>query len=287
MHRTPENLRKVLDLLAAGYRLSHVMGAIGAHEKTIFEWLKRDDVMVDWPEGESPRLFRELAIQARKQSCVAFEQAMRSEVLHGIPRIVVEGGEVQYQLDPTFLGWTDDEMRALAFAPSERYLRDKDGQPMPLIVYDPAPAHLKIKMLTSLMPNTYGDRRTVDVNARINGGVLTIGAKPKEPLALAPPIEDDDEPLDHDDATRDRDTDSPLVRDLRKRLREGVRNPLPQGRGIVADPRDEDDGDVVRVPARPAPPRPGPAGTGVPPQRQFEREGIGHGDVVPGGFKTA
>jgi hypothetical protein len=84
----------------------------------------------------------------------------------------------------------------------------------------------------------------------------------------------------------DRDSDSPLVADLRRRLRDGVRNPVPRAAVPIGRPADERNGDggPVRDDAdRSESAASRPVG---PTHHVVEREGLGHGVPAPGGFKT-
>jgi hypothetical protein len=201
-----DELRRLLDFLVARPRLGAAMQAIGHAEKTIFALLKKSAagdprLVMSWPKDSEARPFHELVVEARRKNVIVFEAAMRSEALEGIPRVVLHDGEIQYQRDPRFVGWSDADMVALGFDLSQRYLRDKNGNAIPLVVMDSAPAHLKIHMLKSLIPQTYGEKKTLDVNNRINGSVMVLGATPVEsrPVldaqfaeALPAPIEADD-----------------------------------------------------------------------------------------------
>jgi hypothetical protein len=247
--------------------------------------------MIDWPEGEPVRLFRDCAIEARKLSVVAFEMSMRSEALHGIPRTVIHDGHVCYQEDEELVRLGEDYAIGVLGYP-DMYKRDAQGNRIPLVVYDPAPAMTKVHMLRSLMPQTYNPGNVVNVDQKISGGVLVLTGNAKEVPALAPPAVEPaalaPEPVEReasnsaqvdtasdDDAATPRDDDSPLVADLKRRLREGVANPAPKAPVMIGKPSDEDE-PMVAAPTLPQPQR-----------RQFDGvEGIGEPKRPPGGYRT-
>jgi hypothetical protein len=185
---THANLTHFLDLMCGHPNISAGARAIGCTPQAVFLWLKRsaagdEKFLVRWPDADDASIqFAEAVKLARKRFTVLFESQMRSEVVNGIPRVVIHNGEVQYQKDSRFIGWSDEEMIALGFSLHERYLRDADGNAVPLVVHEAAPAHLKIHVSRALIPQTYGDHRSVavDVNARVRSSVMVIGAK-REP----------------------------------------------------------------------------------------------------------
>jgi hypothetical protein len=214
------NLTHFLDLMTGHPNISAGARAIGCTPQAVFLWLKRsaagdEKFLVRWPDAEdAPIQFAEAVKLARKRFTVLFESQMRSEVVNGIPRVVIHNGEVQYQKDPELVGkpWLIE----LLGLPDD--LLRIDGKVQPLVVYESAPSHLKIHVSRGLIPQTYGDHRTVDVNARVRSSVMVIGSNPKpEPKT----IEHASEPVQaiEGDPFADQPGDSPMVADLKARAR--------------------------------------------------------------------
>ena len=172
---TKENLIKVLDSIASKPNFARAMRGIGAHESTLYRWLKRSaagdiDFLISWPEGEEPRQFVELVALARRYWSVKWEAQLRDELSEGIPRTVIHEGQIQYRkMDPRDyrllldLGLT---------AEGDDWERDKHGKRIPLVVHDAAPAHSKIRGADHLLG--WSESKKLDVNARVTGGILVI-----------------------------------------------------------------------------------------------------------------
>jgi hypothetical protein len=235
MLRSQQNLKRVLDSIASKPNLARAMRAIGASESTIFRWLKRSaagdpDFLVSWPEGEPPRQFVELVALARRYWSVKWEAQLRDELSEGIPRTVIHDGEIQYRkMDPRQY----QEWLALGLVDEgDDWERDKHGRRIPLVVYDAAPAHLKIRGADHLLG--WSETKKLDVQQRV-GGVLVIKRPNNTP----------DE------------SESELVRDLRRRLADleanGPKNPSPRAPVPVGRPSDEPRNDPPAHGARPMP----------------------------------
>jgi hypothetical protein len=279
MLRSHENLKRVLDSIASKPNLARAMRAIGASESTIFRWLKRSaagdpDFLVSWPEGEPPRQFVELVALARRYWSVKWEGQLRDELSEGIPRTVIHDGAIQYRkMDPRkykewlALGLVDE---------GDDFERDKHGQRIPLVVYDAAPAHLKIRGADHLLG--WSETKKLDVQQRV-GGVLIMKR-----------------------SNSSDENESALVRDLRQRLADLEANgpkhshpetkPVPVGRSSD-EPRTD-----------PLPPAPGarpmpnnkrlPAPAATPFTKMDDRaEGVGSAPLSAeqmakvGGFRVA
>jgi hypothetical protein len=259
---TKENLRRVLDALAQNPKYAPAMRSIGAKsEGLIFHWLKlsasgHKAFLLRWPTDseQDEKQFIDHVASAKLYWRSKWESQLRSELSEGIPRVIVHEGEVQYKkLDPILhrdlveLGVIDKE---------DIWERDDKGQRIPLTVMDAAPAHLKIRGAEHMLG--WREVRTVDVNQKISGGVMIIGAR--------------------------KQSESALVADLRRRLAEleanGPANPHPAAPVFVGKPSDE-----PAMGERPAPMR-----KALPPpskQPRGERDHIGAGVVPPGGFKMS
>jgi hypothetical protein len=141
-----------------------------------------------WPHDEDDESAEQIQFVAaiaiaRKRHVALFEAQLRNEVTNGIPRTVIDGGAVQYIRDPELVGrqWLID----LLGLPDD-YLRI-DGKVQPLVVYEAAPAHLKIHVSRGLMPGLYGDRSEVSV--RHSGGVQIIKRQSGPAKPVAAPVQ--------------------------------------------------------------------------------------------------
>jgi hypothetical protein len=189
---TKDNLRRVLDQITSRPALGPAMRSIGASEKQIFTWLKRSnagdpDFLIDWPEGDEPIQFVEAVALARKRHVALFEAQLRNEVTEGIPEVQIKDGAIVWELDRKWVGVSDDIMKLCGLDPVyHRYRRDKDGNAIPLVLATAAPAHLKIHVSRGLMPNLYGDHRTLDINAHHGGAVQVIHRRPVQQQVASP-----------------------------------------------------------------------------------------------------
>jgi hypothetical protein len=234
---------------------------------------------------------------ARKRNVILYEATLRDTVTNGQRRQVVHDGKLALAYNDRIAPCdrdADSEMLRILYDVSDPWARDELGRLQPLEIVEPCPAHLSIRAAAALMPSLWGEKRQLDVNIAGQGGVMVLGAsKPPEPVAAIEDhhsepvdtvmaIEAQSAPLDAEDAMTDHISDSPLVADLRRRLREGVRNPLPRAAVPIGRPQDDHDGEgrrpVYEDDVRPRP-APRPRGDG--------EEGLGSGDVAPGGYRTA
>jgi hypothetical protein len=195
---TPENLTAFLEFISKKPNLAAAARSIGISEAAVFNWLHRSAAdqkaanidspfRLSWPEGSEPAYFHELIGRARARYKLLFEAQLRDEVTNGIPRVQTRDGQVVYQLDPQFVGWSDKDMEALGFDLSERYLRDSKGNAIPLVLNESAPAHLKIHVSRALLPE-YADKRSVEFHGTMQSAVRVISDRPAPIRALpAPP----------------------------------------------------------------------------------------------------
>ena len=182
----PELLRHFLSIICSRPNISLACKASGLGETTFRTFLKRSRagdpaLMIDFPEGSEPQQFADCLTFARRQSLILFELTIRDHCLNGIARILrnPSSGDIVYEKDPRFIGLSDDDMRLIGEDdPSVefcRLLRDEKGMPVPVVVYDQAPAHLKIKLLESAVPG-FVDRKVVSLDQTVSGSVQVIAA---------------------------------------------------------------------------------------------------------------
>jgi hypothetical protein len=293
---TDETKRALLDRIVEAPSIRAACRHVGIHVSTFYAWLEKNDPL-EWPEGSEPQGFQAVYSRARKLSILLWESQARNEVLSDggcvTTRQVVLDGKLCYAYRPDVAPQDRDDPELLqilyGITTGDALLRDDLGRLVPLEVREvsPAPAHLKIHCLKSLIPSyNPAERRESDV--RVAGGVMILGAPPKqEPkklIAAPQPL-----PANDEDAATERPGDSDLVRDLRRRLRDGVKNarPLAMARAV---PDDDDPDDVP--PHRPQAAAPMASIPATPrPDRRERADGIGAGPdphMIAGaqGFKT-
>jgi hypothetical protein len=188
------NMTTVLDRLTSKPNLTAASRCIGASLKLLFVWLKRSATMTDekflvrWPDLQAPPIwFHEAVVLARKMHAVVLDSLLRDEITSGVQFPAIHQGQLQYQMDPQFIGWSDADMDMCGYSPTrDRYLRDKKGNALPLMIMEHVPAHLRIRGAASILP-AWREKSSVDSNVRITGGVLVLsGSEPaKVPLQAA------------------------------------------------------------------------------------------------------
>jgi len=110
--------------------------------------------------------------RSRSAFIVGMEAEVRDQVRSGIVEVCYNpsDGRPLLALNPEFIGVSDAEMEAEFLNPAiDRYLwnRDAEGKrttPILQVKVTQAPGQLKIKALSALLPQTYGERATVDHN---------------------------------------------------------------------------------------------------------------------------
>ncbi len=272
MKRTPATLRKLLDSLVIDPKISHAAKAVGITSASFFGWVKASSegdelFLVEW-QGET-KGFHEQVSRARALYALSLDHTLRSEVLNGIPKTVVHDGKVQYQPHPVLQFWSDKDLEAFGYGPSDRFLKDEHGAPIPLTVMETAPAHLKIAAAQKYLG--WRDAKTVDM--RVHGETTVTVRHPNR-----------------------QDAELPLVRELRARLLDLQMNgpahphpePAPAGAesAVSASRRGSAPADGGTRPAVPGAPLALPA----PPRGRAalddRAEGIGAGQPRPGGYQV-
>lgn len=182
-------LRSVLDAITVGATWRQCMVQVSAKENTAFMWMarsrdaeKRDDMSsvfyVDWPQGDAPAFFHQLISKARARRALVLEAQMVNEAINGHEETVIVDGKIAWREDPKFVGWSDDEMRALELDPvRDRILKDDQGMPVALTRRVPMAATSRNMILQGTMPAVYGQH--VNVSANINKRV-TIARRPPD-----------------------------------------------------------------------------------------------------------
>ena len=310
MHKSPETFVKFLDLIAASPNLTKAAKAIGASAGTPYVWMKasaeaerlgneRSIYRIEWPTGSGEtEWFHRLIARARSMYKVQFELAIRQEALPiseggGVERILTDANGIVYRkIDPIKLA---DMVQFLGHNPADVWERDKDGNRIPEIIREPAPAHAKIHVSRALLPE-YGDHRSLTINGTVQHGVISVPGRPQRPALAAPATSDvqngggrpqEPEPDDPNETELskllrklDAMPQTPMVLDFKRMAIERAANG-PQRRGIRPAPST----------SRPDDP-PERTGDGRPAAKPYvspeaRSEGIGRGTVPPGGARIS
>ena len=303
---TAKTFCALLDRLTESPAIKPACRSIGIDASNFWSWMaastKQENERFRFAWGGAVDWLHVHFQTARRRNIVLLESHLRDVLQGGHETTVVHNGQVSYELDPFFVGWTDEEMVALGFSLRERYVLDEAGRAKVLTVKVVPPAHLLIRGAQAYLKGAgWGDTKTVDSNVRVTGGVQFLGKPPEPPaperkqIAAPQPL-----PTSDIDAGTERPGDSDLIKDLRARLRAGINNPRPLAPGAVSG-RDDDNPELsaedmhrpraasmASIPATLKPAAHDPAG----PARQVERDNLGVGPdprTAGGsmGFRTA
>ena len=189
--KSQATMSAVLDaLVSTGGNITESMKACGCDPSLFWKWMLASNQQTDeryflpWGGGD-PQWFHIHYQTARKRSTVLMEGNLRAVVTSGrVERQIVFNGELQFERDRRFIGWTDQEMLDLGFKVSQRYVRDELGRAIPATYSEPAPAHLLIRGAAAYLPQ-WQDHRSVDANIS-HSGVLTIHRRSAPPIVPAP-----------------------------------------------------------------------------------------------------
>lgn len=262
--------------------------------RTLFRWLRAsqitpEDYTFEWSECTAP-LHVHCRSAARMHAHIV-EATARKLAHEGHEEIVTYQGRICYVEDEEKAKYPNDpDMWEMIDGARDIYKRDEDGHRVPLTIKHKPSDQLISLVLRGHFPTTYGTQN-VNVDVTHSGGVKVIGvpagAKPKqepriqapaadrlaeirarrngqtvdaeftetpaEPAATAEPVKD---------ASAPRPGDSPVVAELRARLRElqerGPTNPHPKGPVQKFDGTDVEINDAKR-------PKPASQPSGRPP----------------------
>lgn len=163
--------RDVLNRLVLKPRMKQAARDAGIHPTTLFGWIKQSVVgdpkmVLTWLGHEAP--FHQHVNAARKLNIVALDHAARDLAINGHSEPRYHDGKPVYRRDPKIeadaLSMGDFEWDATyGDRPrSDTFLRDANGALVQdVIVHPPNPAIL-VKLLTSLAPEIYGEKSTVE-----------------------------------------------------------------------------------------------------------------------------
>ena len=243
--KTQATMAAVLDaLVSTGGNITESMRACGCDPSLFWKWMKSSNGQEEqhyffaWGDGDA-QWFHVHYNTARKRSTVLMEGNLRAVVTSGrVLRQIVFNGELQFERDRRFIGWTDEEMLDLGYKVSERYLRDELGRCIPATYSEPAPAHLLIRGAAAYLPQ-WQDHRSVDVNAS-HSGVLTIHRRSAAPvphavqqIAEQVALEPDADTSGEDDAAMVEAADAPGMVEAPRSVSADTERPAP--RSVSAD----------------------------------------------------
>ncbi len=251
-------------------------------------------MMIDFPEGDPPQQFADALVYCRRVSLITWESIIRDQVMNGTPRILrnPSTGEPVWEVNEDTVGLDDEAMQILGMSEPtcawHRIKRDANGKPVPVIVRDPAPAHLAIKILQSAVPG-YADVKHVSLDAKVTGAVMRIAAPGQKdvPRVVQAPkqieqIVDDDIVFDDDAPAPEIEQHAEQVAQTTVKLNDALKSESPEiieMRRVAALPPDERRAYFAAKPNPLNPPR------FVPMDERAEK--IGHGEPAPGGYKIA
>jgi hypothetical protein len=197
--------RDVLNRLVLKPRMKQAARDAGIHPTTLFGWIKQSvagdpKMVLTWLGHEAP--FHQHVNAARKLNIVALDHAARDLAINGHSEPRYHDGKPVYRRDPKIeadaLSMGDIEWHATyGDRPrSDTLLRDANGALVQEeIVHPPNPA-LLVKLLTSLAPEIYGEKSTVEHHHTgavwIEGGASQQAALPapdnfNQDFGLTPP----------------------------------------------------------------------------------------------------
>jgi hypothetical protein len=217
MASTQEDYVKVLDTLAIKSAWGVAMASVGLAETTAFTWLaasraamKRDDktspFYIWWREQNG--YFHQHAINARIEHKMSAEAIIRAEIRDGLEVKLFDGsGNPIWMQDPlaVALNLPDQDAADLAGFPDYPFLHDEKGARIQATKRELLPATTR-NLLLQTLPD-YRQHSTVDV--KVSSDHVHVHRVLDRPADAQP------------------SGDSELVKDLKRKLLEGPKNPKP------------------------------------------------------------
>ena len=274
-HLTTKNLQKLCDILVTRPSWRVAMGALGAAEATAFNWRSKSVKAKEDNDTSSPFFFEWRgtydyfhchAGRARLENVMVHEATIREQSLNGVEEPIFGPDQKPiWKERPEYIGRSDDYIRkAEGLMDIEdvawfRLAHDADGNPIQLTKRTQIPAPLRLRVLEQDKRYIHREEHDVQVS-----GEITV-AKPLQRL----PGEE-----------------RPAMAEI-KRL--AAMTPEERRAELGAAGRPMHGGLLVPI-ARgvpDAPPRPSYARPAERPEPLDSGEGVGRGDVPPGGMKVA
>jgi hypothetical protein len=249
MTATAKDYEKVLDTLAIKARWAAAMASVGLAETTGFKWLaesrkamKADDktspFYLEWREQWG--YFHQHASNARVEHKMSSEAVIRAEIRDGLEVKLYDGsGRPIWLVDAkaAALNFTDPDLAELAGYPDYPYLHDENGARIQATKRELLPATTR-NMLLQTIPD-YQQHSSVDV--KITDVVHVAHSYLKRPAETPLPAENDG--------------DSELVRDMKRHLLAGPKNPKPDSPVQIFGRMTGDTPDRVSKPSDETPPK--------------------------------
>jgi hypothetical protein len=199
MSNTKDNdvRREVLNRLVLKPRMKEAARNTGVHPTTLFGWIKKSvagdpKMVLTWLDHEAP--FHLHVNAARKLNIVALDHAARDLAINGHSEPRFHDGKPVWKRDPKIaadaLTLSDSEWTARygSRPRTDTFMRDEQGALIQEeIVHPPNPA-LLVKALTSLAPEIYGEKSTIE---HVHSGAVWIEGGASELAALPPPTGND------------------------------------------------------------------------------------------------
>jgi hypothetical protein len=300
MTATADDYVKVLDTLAIKSAWASAMAAVGKAETTAFKWLaqsrramKADDkaspLYFEWREQFG--FFHQHASNARVEHKMSTEAVIRQEIRDGLETKLYDGaGRPIWVVCPRAAAFkfADAEEAEICGYPDWPYLHDEKGARIQATKRELLPATTR-NLLLQTIPD-YQSHSTVDV--KVTDVVHVAHSYLKRPADAAPPA-----------LPAPNDGDSELVKDLKRRLLEGPKNPKPDSPVHVMGRMTGDTPDRVSKPSDETPrtladhpraytvpkatPPKGPPQDYGRPAPSLDSGGRGRGVVPSGGFRVS
>jgi hypothetical protein len=156
------NLLKILERLVHRPSWRVAMAAIGASERTAFDWVAKSVKAKDAKDTASPfflewrgivAFWHEHCQRARLENIQMIESTVRDRVLHGIETPVLDSTQRPvYKQNPRYIGRDDtwvmiDADCAQSDVAWHRLEHDADGNPIPLMRVEQLPAQIQLAVL--------------------------------------------------------------------------------------------------------------------------------------------
>ena len=186
--------RDLLNRLVLRPRMKEAARNAGIHPTTLFGWIKQSlagdpRMTLTWLGHEAP--FHLHVNAARKLSIVALDHAARDLAINGHSEPRFHDGKPVYRRDPKIaadaldLSDTDWKSKYGERPRTDTFYRNPETGALEqeVVVHPPNPAIL-VKLLTSLAPEIYGDKSTVE---HVHTGAVWVEGGPSQQAALPAP----------------------------------------------------------------------------------------------------
>ena len=186
-----ETFTALADAVAASLPYEAAARSVGLSEASLWRWIKEskngNPAFVFEYQGERMAL-HEVLKQNASIGHVAILQSAEHRARYGVWTQSHYKGRPQYQEDPRYYGWSDEDFELLGIDPSQRWLRDEDGALVPVMIWEPPPVQLLQTVLAARFPKVYGHKQQIEVNQK-QTGVTVVKHQFERPPEIAKPVE--------------------------------------------------------------------------------------------------